>query len=459
MRRANSLTNIRRIPILDGIDDIIRASQNNIILFGSVGNGKTTLLNKLCDKNYQVADEGFSCTKNIQYDFSRVLDMLIVDFPGLNSTRDFVHHLKVHKEALSSIPVKAICFVLKYSVRDDDIIREIEQMLEIFEEYTNNIVIIISKCEGISSTRKENIKYILSNDYNLKYIIFTERETNGYKLCKEINNIQRNMKNINNLRIETNNLAKYATSRTCKEISEKRKIFEDVFKDALYKFRAEVDKAKDSDLIRALYFCFKYYKDNLNEQYAEVLRSLRVKGKELEENQIVSSVLQLSNKFYNDFTDFREYIESKLEVKLNNYNGEYNKFKKCPNCGLIWFKVLGCDSVQCGKRTRAVDKFYGMYKNYKVTFHNNQINIMSTDAGDNNPVYGDEFFGLTEEEKSKNIQRKNERLCEIKPLGCGSYLQWYEMEDVSHEMIKKLQENSLKDDYHEGFLSLSEKYI
>ena len=223
-------------------------------------------------------------------------------------------------------------------------------------------------------------------------------------------------------------------------------------------FRDEVDKAKDSDLIRALYFCFKNYKDNLYKQYGEVLRALKVKGKELEENQIVSSVLQLSNNLYNDFIDFREYIETKLEVKLNNYNGEYNKFKKCPHCGLIWFKILGCNSVQCGKRTRTVDKYFGLYKNYKVTFQNSQINIISCDAGDQNNIYDDEFFGLTEEEKAKNVQRKNDRLCEIKPLGSGSQLAWNEMEDVSEEMLKKIQENSLKDDYHEGFLSFSNKF-
>jgi hypothetical protein len=40
---------------------------------------------------------------------------------------------------------------------------------------------------------------------------------------------------------------------------------------------------------------------------------------------------------------------------LNNFNGEFNKFKKCPHCGLIWFKVVGCDSVQCGKRTGIKD--------------------------------------------------------------------------------------------------------
>ena len=84
--------------------------------------------------------------------------MIIVDFPGLNAAKDFVHHLKVHKETLSTIPVKAICFVLKFSPRDDDIIREIDQMMEIFEYYTDNIIIIINKCEEIKDNWKENIK-------------------------------------------------------------------------------------------------------------------------------------------------------------------------------------------------------------------------------------------------------------------------------------------------------------
>lgn len=182
MQRSLSAKNIRKTPILKNIDDILRNSENNIVLFGSVGNGKTFLLNKLCNTNYQTAEEGFSCTKDVQYSFSRVCDMVIVDFPGLNSTRDFVNHLKVHKEALSTIPVRMICFVLKYSVRDDDYIREINQMLEIFEEYTENIMIIMSNTEGIKEERKEDIKYILK-DYGLENVLFTEKLTNGYFLC------------------------------------------------------------------------------------------------------------------------------------------------------------------------------------------------------------------------------------------------------------------------------------
>jgi GTPase SAR1 family protein len=445
MKRSLSANNIRKIPILKNIDDILRESENNIVLFGSVGNGKTFLLNKLCNKNYQTAEEGFSCTKDVQYSFSRICDMVIVDFPGLNSTRDFDNHLKVHKEALSTIPVRMICFVLKYSVRDDDYIREINQMLEIFEEYTENIMIIMSNTEGIKEERKEDIKYILK-DYGLENVLFTEKLTNRYFLCAELSKIQKNMKNINNLRIDTNNLTKYVTSRPIKEITEKRKIFEQIFYEAMPQFKMEIEKTKDSDLIRALYFCFKDFKDMLYDQYAETLRSIKVKGKEIEEQHIISAVLQFSNKLYNEFIDFRKYVESKIEVKLNNFNGEFNKFKKCPHCGLIWFKVVGCDSVQCGKRTGIKDKYFGIYKKYKVSYNNKRIIIVSNDAGDNNYQYGNEFYGLTENEKTSNIERKKRGVKEIKPIGCGRISRWNEMEDCSEEVIKKLQEDSLSDD-------------
>ncbi len=70
------------------------------------------------------------------------------------------------------------------------------------------------------------------------------------------------------------------------------------------------------------------------------------------------------NNIYNEFNEFRKQIESQIEVKSSNYNGEYNRFKKCPHCGIIWFKIKGCDTVQCGKRTKATDKIVEKYKKY-----------------------------------------------------------------------------------------------
>ena len=73
--------------------DEVKNSTNNIILFGSVGNGKTTLINKLCKISLITKDDGFSCTRDVQY--SKTSDgNLIIDFPGLNSADDIVKHLK-----------------------------------------------------------------------------------------------------------------------------------------------------------------------------------------------------------------------------------------------------------------------------------------------------------------------------------------------------------------------------
>ena len=51
-----------------------------------------------------------------------------------------------------------ICFIIKYSSRNDDFERELSQMLYIFNSYTSNITIIISKSEKVSSKTKEEIK-------------------------------------------------------------------------------------------------------------------------------------------------------------------------------------------------------------------------------------------------------------------------------------------------------------
>ena len=163
MKRSLSQSTLS-LSIIKDLEDI-KKSENNIVLFGSVGNGKTLLLNKACGTNYFTADNGYSCTRNVQFDYSLKYDMVIIDFPGLNAVQDIIGHLRVQKTALSTIPVRMICFVIKYSPRNDDFERELGQMLSIFNNYIKNVTIIITKSENIQMKRKEEIKFLFKNKF------------------------------------------------------------------------------------------------------------------------------------------------------------------------------------------------------------------------------------------------------------------------------------------------------
>lgn len=297
-------------------------------------------------------------------------------------------------------------------------------------------------------------------------------------------------------------------------MKKERELFEDKFYDSLELFKKEVEKANDPDLKRALYFAFKDYKTILLEEYTNTIKNKKINGEEPDMDSVFAEVLMFDNKIFNEFDEFRKQIESKIEIKSSNYNGEYNRFKKCPHCGLIWFKIKGCDSVQCGKRSKVTDKIVGKYKKYTVKFINNKIIISSENLGNDDDIIKkniinndinfrmpkdlempmernvkinriepennrlinnnkekeeehievkkeeeineDEFIGLTKKEKIENEEREKNGKIKINPLGCGRNLDWKEMEDCSDEVIKKLKEIAV-DDYYSGLLKINEE--
>ena len=217
--------------ILKDIDDI-KKGENNVVLFGSVGNGKTSLLNKLCGTNYLTADKGYSCTRNIQFEFSIKHDMAIIDFPGLNAVQGIVNHLRIQKTVLSHIPVRIICFVIKYSTRNDDFERELGQMLSIFENYIKNIMIIITKSENVSFKTQEEIKFLFKTKFSIESVLFTTKFYDELKLCDDLNNFKNKVENIKQIIIKTRDLAKTVPSLYNKDMAKEREIFEDKFYDA-----------------------------------------------------------------------------------------------------------------------------------------------------------------------------------------------------------------------------------
>lgn len=123
--RSNSTTSLSLVNNLEEIQH----SDNNIIMFGAIGHGKTTLLNKAYGTSFKTTDSGYSCTRIIQYTYSIKGNMTIIDFRGLNSTKDTINHLKIQKNTLKVIPFRMICFLIKFTSRYDTIVQDLSKML------------------------------------------------------------------------------------------------------------------------------------------------------------------------------------------------------------------------------------------------------------------------------------------------------------------------------------------
>jgi GTP-binding protein EngB required for normal cell division len=417
--------------------DEIKNSQNNIVLFGSVGNGKTTLINKLCHCDLITKSDGFSCTRDVQY--SRTHDgSLIIDFPGLNAAEDIVKHLQIQKSTLSVIPAKMICLVIKLTARYDDIVKSALQMIRIFASNRDNICVIITFCEELKMPQAEEIKLILQKKCKIKpeNIVFTSNNMSSDMLLSKLNSIKSNMKNIEKIQLKDRDLLNTVGTDGDIDVIEERDKFLDEFKDSLAKFKKEFDKATDNSLKFALYYAFFDYKEELIERFTEVVRK-----KVTDTDTAIVEIITFNNEIFSDFNGFTKQVQAGLKAETANFDNSQhnNRYRKCPHCGTIWFKIKGCNSMPCGRRTKLRDIFLGRFKNYVVKFVHGIFKIGTlSDVSDNNAGQDSEFVGLTEEEKKQNLNRNG--LCLIQAQGCGRNLDWTQMEDVTEMVNKQITE-------------------
>jgi hypothetical protein len=424
-------------------------------MFGQIGHGKTTLLNKACNTYFKTAESGFSCTRDIQYAYTIKGNMIIIDFPGLGSTKDTVDHLKIQKNTLKVIPVRMICFVIKYDNRYDRLIQDLSTMLSIFYNYKDNITIIVTHSEKAKTKEKEEIKAIFDQpNFSIKNFMFTTKDyPTPLNLCTQLETLKNKMKNIPNMILQTRDFLATVKNIFDFTVAEERNNYENEFDETLIYFKEEFKNAKDDDLKRAIFFAFKDFKEDLVERYSK-----KVRAKKADINSLVTEVIIFNNIIFNKFNEFRMEVQSQIKIQSNNYNNEFNKFKRCPHCGQIWFKIKGCNSMVCGKRSTLKDKICGRYKNYIVEYIGKKIKISCNEKENNDFGDDSEIVGLTEDEKKKNITLESQGKVKISPVGCGKPFKWNDnlVNDCTDEILRKLNEISVSD-YDSAVRSIADK--
>ena len=331
-----------------------------------------------------------------------------------------------------------ICLVTKLTTRYDDIEKDLHQMVRIFESNRDNLAIIVTFCEDLTLQQEAEIQKIIEKKMkiNPQNIIFSSNKMSSEMLLDKINNIKSKMTNIEKIEFKDIDLLNIVGNDGDINVIEERDIFLDEFKNSLEKFKEKFNKAEDNSLKFALYFAFVDYKEELLERFSEI-----VQKKVKDTDTAIVEIVSFKNEIFSDFNGFTKLVQSNLKAETANFDNkeENNRYKKCPHCGTIWFKVKGCNSMNCGRRTKLRDIFSGRFKNYVVKFIQGSFKIDTlSNVSDTNVGEDNEFEGLTEEEKRMNMNRNGKSL--IQPQGCGRNLDWTQMEDVTEEVNKRLTE-------------------
>ena len=488
---------------------LIQSSDKNVIFFGAVGAGKTTLTNIICGTDFATSSTGFSLTRDVQFAKSlKGNDCFAIDFPGLGSVKDQLNHFKTQQTALSIIPVRMICFVIKYDNRHDKIIEAIQEMKQIFEDYMNNTIIIITHSEPIMEIMKEQndiqtiIKTMLS--YKKNRIIFSYKRIDyDILFTQKLKPIMEQMENIPKIIIKTKDLINQMKIIGDDLFKDQRTLYQQEFNRTLSKFESKFEEFRNNnDAKRALFFALKLYKNKHVRKYSKKIRSMSTDDSIEFLDKIICEILLFSNRIHNQFMNFieppiptqreqnnqvtnQEIKKFNIGIQISNQDttDEYNKFKKCPYCGTIWFRYTGCYSVYCGKRgTKKGDQISGCFKNYFVEYSNGEITVRESQKMKYDRISDSElgqilkntsgiqpdrdhknnldlpinFNLLTEEEKKENEKKKTENKTLLQPVGCGNKFDWNRAEDVTKQVIEQLGSDLGKNftDYYSDALEI-----
>ncbi len=443
--------------------DIIKNSDKNILFMGYPGVGKTSLINNLFWNDFEININNSLLNAKNKVSFARNIkqeDYIAIELPPFNSDVDKLKNYEIQKKILSSIPIKMLCFVIKFNRRFDSILHDIYFMEQILKEYKENTIIIISFSEDIINdlNSQKRIIQIIKEKYKYNKIIFSTLNMNNNYLQNKIREFMKETKNIEKIYIKDRQLiSSIGNDLYDYKYFDIRKKYENTFDKILKIFKEKFDEYKNNgDIIRGLFFTLKQFKNkHVKKYYNELIEKNNINNEE--SISIRTEIITYNNFLYSIIKNFCGSILINIQLTpfYSNTFQDLYRFKKCPYCGIIWFKIDGNNCITCGRRAFIKELLYGEnLKNYVIEYKDGKIIVSESEKNEirkyiktnlhyYKPAFSQKIIDgkldmLLDEEKRRNEKLLKINRTLIQPIGCGNRFKWNEVEDITEEIKKFL---------------------
>lgn len=321
-----------------------------VVLLGDVGTGKSTLVEKLTEREGRSSNANESFTRATDVFWVPDYSLIVADTPGSNALKEKLEHNVHIAAALNFRPVSRILIVVKAETRIDSVIDNVRKYADRFLELPMDVVGVLVTHMDVVDWREKDFTPLIDKELGIDTVVFswitTDHQTlkqSILKTCTKTYKLTVNDDNFFKLfKIHSNHRKiLQCTSDEVKEFENKKKAFDEARKAFTGK-----------DLIDLAFEFQAYMTDEIVEAQKRLSEkndfTFRGDGAANEAGHVANMVNQLRMVLYD------------IRTECLGYQSEHGvaELRKCPHCGLIWTKVEGCEGdTTCGNRPNAVNDF------------------------------------------------------------------------------------------------------
>lgn len=396
------------------------------IVMGKTGAGKTTLVNMICGTKHDCGAGSGSITRNLFRNDINCGDhpFSLIDTPGTNSKIETYKHAYLLKQGLTATPINTIFIVTKYESRFDTMLESYYETEQPVYNYETKIVAMISHWDHSKEPEKEFVEICkLFEGYCSNIICYSEQSSEmeiANLMYSCVSNMEREQLQINDKDFFFNFNVAEIKLRTKRSVDQYRKKADEIFQnysEAVIDADATVDEEEKDEILHMFIVEFKNEMERLLQEFRQEHAA------EMSELDHYMFYIKMEKETVKLCDSFVEKVVPLMSYNLFDNEDPRNLIKKCPTCGLIWFKTEGCDgSTYCGNYEfeNYFDQSSRPFRKYSVERVDGKLQWQKNDS---------------EDEELETPARGNTN---TERMGCGESFVWSELPKIEDNLILEL---------------------